>query len=45
MLIAEGLPANRVAATSFGDTQPLEAGDSPQSLARNRRIEIRLTDR
>ncbi len=45
MLIAEGLPANRVAATSFGDTQPLEAGDTPQSLARNRRIEIRLTDR
>jgi chemotaxis protein MotB len=45
ILIAEGLPANRVAATSFGDAQPIDAGDSPQALARNRRIELRLTDR
>lgn len=45
MLIAEGLPSNRVAATSFGDAQPIDAGDSPQALARNRRIELRMTDR
>ena len=45
MLIAEGLPPNRVAATSFGDAQPIDPGDSPQALARNRRIELRLTDR
>jgi chemotaxis protein MotB len=45
MLIAEGLPPNRVAATSFGDAQPIDAGDSPQALARNRRIELRMTDR
>jgi chemotaxis protein MotB len=45
MLIAEGLPPNRVAATSFGDAQPIDAGDTPQALARNRRIELRLTDR
>jgi chemotaxis protein MotB len=45
ILIAEGLPANRVAATSFGDAQPIDTGDSPQALARNRRIELRLTDR
>ena len=45
MLIAEGLPANRVAATSFGDTQPLDPGDGPAAFARNRRIEVRLTDR
>ena len=45
MLIAEGLPPNRVAATSFGDAQPIDTGDSPQALARNRRIELRLTDR
>jgi len=45
ILIAEGLPANRVAATSFGDAQPIDPGDSPQALARNRRIELRLTDR
>lgn len=45
LLIAEGLPPNRVAAASFGDTQPLDTGDSPAALARNRRIELRLTDR
>lgn len=44
-LIGEGLPANHVAAAAFGDNQPLEGGDSPEALARNRRIELRLTDR
>ena len=45
VLIAEGLPANRVAATSFGDTQPIDPGDGAAAYARNRRIEPRLTDR
>ena len=45
ILIAEGLPANRVAATSFGDAQAIDQGDTPQAFARNRRIELRLTDR
>jgi len=45
LLIQEGLPANRVAATSFGDNQPLDAADTPEAYARNRRIELRLTDR
>ena len=45
LLIQEGLPANRVAATSFGDNQPLDAADTPDAYARNRRIELRLTDR
>ncbi|RAI58567.1 peptidoglycan -binding protein [Roseicella frigidaeris] len=45
LLMAEGLPANRVAATAFGDNQPIDTGDSPEALARNRRIEFRLTDR
>ena len=45
LLIAEGLPANRVAATSFGDTQPIDEGEGPAAFARNRRIEVRLTDR
>ncbi|KAA2214843.1 peptidoglycan -binding protein [Teichococcus oryzae] len=44
-LIGEGLPANHVAAAAFGDNQPLDAGDSPEAYARNRRIELRLTDR
>ncbi len=45
LLIQEGLPANRVAATAFGDNQPLDTADTPEAYARNRRIELRLTDR
>ena len=45
VLINEGLPANRVAAAAFGDNQPLDDRDTPEALARNRRIELRLTDR
>ncbi len=41
LLIAEGLPANRVAATAFGDNQPLDDRDTPEAYARNRRIELR----
>jgi chemotaxis protein MotB len=45
LLIAEGLPPNRVAAAAFGDTQPLDPAETPEAFARNRRIELRLTDR
>jgi chemotaxis protein MotB len=45
LLIAEGLPPTRVAATAFGDNQPLDDRDLPEAYARNRRIELRLTDR
>ncbi len=41
-LIEQGVPADRLAATGFGEFQPLETtGD----LARNRRIELRLDQR
>jgi chemotaxis protein MotB len=45
LLIASGVPANRLAATGFGDNQPLDAIDTPEAYAKNRRIELRLTDR
>jgi chemotaxis protein MotB len=45
LLVAEGIPANRLAATGFGDNQPLDPADTPEAYARNRRIELRLTDR
>ncbi len=45
LLIADGVPANRLAATGFGDNQPLDPNDTPEAYAKNRRIEIRLTDR
>ena len=45
MLIADGIPPNRLAATGFGENQPLDPADTPEAYAKNRRIEIRLTDR
>ena len=45
LLAAEGVPPNRLAATAFGDNQPLDQANTPAAYARNRRIEIRLTDR
>ena len=45
LLVAEGVPANRLAATGFGEFQPLDNNDGPDSYAKNRRIELRLTDR
>lgn len=40
-----GFPANRLAATGFGDTRPIAQGNSPADLAQNRRIELKLTER
>ncbi len=45
LLVDEGIPARRLAATGFGEFQPLDGTDGPASNARNRRIELRLTDR
>jgi chemotaxis protein MotB len=44
-LIGQGVPANRLAATGFGEFQPIESGDGPQELRRNRRIEFKLTEK
>ena len=41
----EGLPARRFAAAGFGEFQPIDLGDTKDSLAQNRRIEIKLTER
>ena len=40
-----GVDPDRLAPTGFGEYQPLDAGDDPISLARNRRIELKLTER
>jgi len=45
LLIAEGVPANHLAATGFAEFQPLDGNEGAESYARNRRIELRLTDR
>ena len=44
-LISVGVPANRLAATGFGEHQPLDTNDNQVAYARNRRIEMRLTQR
>jgi chemotaxis protein MotB len=44
-LMEQGVPANRLVAAGFGEFQPIEAGDSEQALAKNRRIELKLTER
>jgi chemotaxis protein MotB len=42
--IAQGVPANHLAATGFADKQPLDPGDSDDAYRRNRRIELKLTE-
>lgn len=40
-----GFPPERLAATGFGEFQPVAAGDSAEARAQNRRIELKLTER
>ena len=44
-LIDQGIPADRLAAAGFGEFQPLDPGQDEASRRRNRRIELKLTDR
>ncbi len=44
-LITKGVEADRLAAAGFGEFQPLDQGTDEESLARNRRIELKLTER
>lgn len=45
LIAEEGFPADRVAATGFGEYQPLDPANTPAAWARNRRIELKLTER
>lgn len=40
-----GIPPERLAANGFGEFQPVAEGDSPEALAANRRIELKLTEK
>ena len=44
-LIRQGLPPNRVAATGFGEYQPIDPDNDEIAYRRNRRIELKLTER
>jgi chemotaxis protein MotB len=44
-LVSKGVPAERLAAAGFGEFQPIDPGEDDEALARNRRIELKLTER
>jgi len=44
-LVSQGVSADRLVAAGHGEFNPLDTGDSAESLQRNRRIELRLTNR
>lgn len=44
-LIEQGVTPNRLVAAGFGEFQPLDTADSDEARNRNRRIELKLTER
>jgi chemotaxis protein MotB len=44
-LIEQGIPPNRLAAAGFSEYQPIEQGTSEDAMRKNRRIELKLTER
>jgi len=44
-LISRGVPPNRLVAAGYREFQPLEQGTDEESMRRNRRIELKLTNR
>lgn len=44
-LISQGIPAKRLAATGFGQFQPLAPGKDAASYEKNRRLELKFTQR
>jgi chemotaxis protein MotB len=44
-LIAQGIPADRLAATGFGQFQPIDTGKTEDAYRKNRRIEFKFTER
>ncbi len=44
-LVSRGVPAKRLVAAGYGEFAPLEAGATAEALSKNRRIELKLTNR
>ena len=44
-LISQGIPPDRLVAAGFGENQPLDPAGTPAARAKNRRIELKLTER
>ena len=45
VLIQQGVNPKHLVAAGFGEYQPLDPGDSEDAKTRNRRIELKLTER
>ena len=44
-LVVQGIPAQHLSANGFGQFQPIDPGNTEAAYAKNRRIEIQLTNR
>ncbi len=44
-LISQGIPADRLVAAGFGQYDPVDPADTPEAYRKNRRIELKLTER
>ena len=44
-LISKGIPAQRLVAAGFGEFQPIDPADTDEARSKNRRIELKLTER
>jgi chemotaxis protein MotB len=44
-LISKGVPPQRLVAAGFGEFQPIDPGNTEEAFSRNRRIELKLTER
>ncbi len=44
-LVSKGVEPDRLAAAGFGEFQPIDPGTDEAAMARNRRIELKLTER
>jgi chemotaxis protein MotB len=44
-LMQDGIAPEHLVAAGFGEFQPIDTGTSDEALARNRRIELKLTER
>ena len=44
-LVSQGVPPQRLSANGFGEYQPLDGTETPEARRRNRRIELKLSQR
>ena len=45
LLVQAGIPAEHLAAAGYGEYQPVDKTQSEDAYAKNRRIELKLTQR